>query len=188
MVKSANMIKILASELGNRHESGEILGNEKEGILLENARQIKVLSSKIVGNMGGISAAFSDLELDGNTIEAQKSDGVRLGNGISFRGGHLKMIRNIVQENEAVGIQLNGVLGATIRVNNIVANALGGLKSGGENERSLEERQVFAQENWWGDASGPGGNGSGSGDQVLGNVDYAEWLTSPIGIVTPKAI
>ncbi|EOZ96053.1 Protein of unknown function DUF11 [Indibacter alkaliphilus LW1] len=188
MVKSANMIKILASELGNRHESGEILGNEKEGILLENARQIKVLSSKIVGNMGGISAAFSDLELDGNTIEAQKSDGVRLGNGISFRGGHLKMIRNVVQENEAVGIQLNAVLGATIRVNNIVANALGGLKSGGENERTLEEGQVFAQENWWGDASGPGGNGSGSGDQVLGNVDYAEWLTSPIGIaVTPES-
>ena len=33
--------------------------------------------------------------------------------------------------------------------------------------------------NWWGDASGPGPVGSGSGARVTPNVDYAPWLTAP---------
>ncbi|MHC4624135.1 MAG: right-handed parallel beta-helix repeat-containing protein [Planctomycetota bacterium] len=35
-----------------------------------------------------------------------------------------------------------------------------------------------AEFNWWGDASGPSGNGGGFGDAVLGNVDFFPWLLS----------
>jgi parallel beta-helix repeat protein len=35
-----------------------------------------------------------------------------------------------------------------------------------------------AEYNWWGDASGPSGEGGGIGDAVLGNVDFFPWLLS----------
>jgi len=37
---------------------------------------------------------------------------------------------------------------------------------------------VDAENNWWGDASGPSGVGTGSGDAVSANVNYTPWLTS----------
>jgi len=35
-----------------------------------------------------------------------------------------------------------------------------------------------ARYNWWGESSGPSGEGGGSGDAVLGNVDFFPWLLS----------
>ena len=40
---------------------------------------------------------------------------------------------------------------------------------------------VDATENWWGDDSGPGGEGPGSGDAVSSDVDYRPWRTLPCG-------
>ena len=37
---------------------------------------------------------------------------------------------------------------------------------------------VTAENNWWGDDSGPSGNGPGSGDAVSANVDYDPWITA----------
>ena len=37
---------------------------------------------------------------------------------------------------------------------------------------------VDATNNWWGDASGPAGDGPGSGDKCKGNVAYEPWLTA----------
>ncbi len=45
-----------------------------------------------------------------------------------------------------------------------------------ENEGS---GQVNATLDWWGDVSGPGGIGYGSGDAVYGNVSYEPWLNAP---------
>jgi hypothetical protein len=37
-------------------------------------------------------------------------------------------------------------------------------------------RTLDAEHNWWGDASGPSGQGPGTGDPVSSNVDYTPWL------------
>ena len=42
---------------------------------------------------------------------------------------------------------------------------------------------VNATGNWWGDATGPGGEGPGGGDEVSVRVDYGDWLDSEIGLV-----
>jgi hypothetical protein len=42
---------------------------------------------------------------------------------------------------------------------------------------------VDATNNWWGDASGPGGVGPGSGDGVSDYVNYDPWLDDPYGTV-----
>ncbi len=39
---------------------------------------------------------------------------------------------------------------------------------------------VDAEDNWWGDATGPGGYGPGSGDSVSQWVDYDPWLTDSV--------
>jgi hypothetical protein len=45
---------------------------------------------------------------------------------------------------------------------------------------------IDAQQNWWGDATGPGGAGPGTGDEVSENVDFSNWMTAPAAlIVTP---
>jgi hypothetical protein len=44
---------------------------------------------------------------------------------------------------------------------------------------------VDAEYNWWGDASGPSGQGTGTGDPVSANVDYDPWLSEPVGDVCP---
>ncbi len=41
---------------------------------------------------------------------------------------------------------------------------------------------IDAENNWWGDASGPGGFGPGIGDSVSNYVDYDPWLIDSIGI------
>ena len=38
---------------------------------------------------------------------------------------------------------------------------------------------VHAQANWWGDASGPGGEGSGDGVPVSTYINFSDWWTSP---------
>ncbi len=46
---------------------------------------------------------------------------------------------------------------------------------------------IIGKYNWWGDSSGPGGAGPGSGDNVSANVDYEPWMDEPIDTcdVTP---
>lgn len=43
---------------------------------------------------------------------------------------------------------------------------------------------VTAENNWWGDASGPSGEGPGSGDAVSANVDYSPWWANESGTAT----
>ncbi|HEY78459.1 MAG TPA: PKD domain-containing protein [Dehalococcoidia bacterium] len=46
---------------------------------------------------------------------------------------------------------------------------------------------VDATGNWWGDESGPSGEGPGSGDAVSENVEYEGWLFAPCGEEVVKA-
>ena len=41
---------------------------------------------------------------------------------------------------------------------------------------------VNAEYNWWGDSTGPGGVGPGTGDEVSEYVDYEPWLFASVGI------
>jgi parallel beta-helix repeat protein len=71
-----------------------------------------------------------------------------------------------------------------INYNNIVSNASGmqGYYDPGGNPNIT----VDAINNWWGDSSGPSGNGPGTGDSVLlTNVNFDPWLMAEIGDVCP---
>lgn len=69
--------------------------------------------------------------------------------------------------------------GATtdINRNSIIGNSAYGVISGpGEGTN--------AEENWWGDDSGPGGVGPGTGDLVSSNVDYTPWIERSVPTAT----
>jgi hypothetical protein len=78
----------------------------------------------------------------------------------------------------AVGILVHtGFTGSlTLRFNNISGNTGSGINN-------LTTHNVDAEANWWGSATGPknSGNPSGTGDKVIGTVDFSNWLTLPAG-------
>jgi hypothetical protein len=65
--------------------------------------------------------------------------------------------------------------GTIIRYNNFADNGEGLVWEG--------TALLIAEDNWWGDASGPqaSGNPDGTGDPISGNVDYTSWLLHPYG-------
>jgi hypothetical protein len=64
----------------------------------------------------------------------------------------------------------------------VFSSSISGNGSGVNNAGSTA---VDARQNWWGDISGPGGDGPGSGGAVWGNVMYDPWLKEPTCNLTP---
>ena len=75
------------------------------------------------------------------------------------------------------GVYLDGAgVNCTANDNSVSGNTTAAL------DNSSSGNAVDAEFNWWGDASGPSGEGPGTGDDVLvgaypGSVDFAPWLT-----------
>jgi parallel beta-helix repeat protein len=72
----------------------------------------------------------------------------------------------------AKGISIEGAGGALVATaycNNIVGNTIGV-------ENGVSDGTFNAECNWWGDCSGPSGQGPGTGDSVSTNVDFTPWL------------
>ena len=108
-----------------------------------------------------------------NTILNNTDKGIHLdtySNNNIFRG-------NDIQGNN-YGIDIGGrkypCSGNVVNYNNIVGNSVYGVYN------SPYNRRLDATNNWWGDASGPGPVGPGSGDNVSDNVAYEPWLGAPL--------
>ncbi|HYE95833.1 MAG TPA: T9SS type A sorting domain-containing protein, partial [Rubricoccaceae bacterium] len=66
------------------------------------------------------------------------------------------------------------------RGNNIEGSGGFGIRI--EGEQATGGSVVIAPDNWWGDASGPGGAGPGAGDEVSPGVAFTPWLMAPVGV------
>lgn len=93
------------------------------------------------------------------------------GRGVHIAGGRLRMTCGTVSGNGEDGIRVAGGSGSTFIGAGIYGNAGMGLNN-------TTAQTVTAAYNWWGHASGPGGVGTGSGDEVSANVIYAPWLSA----------
>lgn len=77
---------------------------------------------------------------------------------------------------------------SSVQFNNIVGSDDIGLWTGyywddAQDREDASSYYVDAEYNWWGNASGPGGWGPGTGDAVIGTWEYEPWLTRPFGTV-----
>ena len=73
-----------------------------------------------------------------------------------------------------------GAVDVSINCNNIHGNTNYGV------DNSNGVGIIDAKYNWWGDTSGPNGEGSGTGDAVSGNVDFDPWIASLIYTGAPQ--
>lgn len=79
------------------------------------------------------------------------------------------------------GIVCKAATGVTVTENAIINNTAYGVK----NDDNSDATTLSAEDNWWGDATGPSftynfGFGSGAGDEVTTYVDYTPWYDTDI--------
>jgi len=170
-------IILVASPLpGSGHNGNTIQGNILEG----NGFNIILISS------------------EGNHMEENWIMGGKIGIELVNSGTNSVITRNEIKENE-LGIEVKkfrdltrqtvqelhleglGHVGSnegySIVQNNIAGNSFG--------VRNGAEFILNATQNWWGDPSGPSGEGPGKGDIVSSLVNFSPWLTAPISIPRP---
>jgi len=125
-------------------------------------------------------ANYSNILVSGNTIQ-NTVRAIRVGNGGAGASVFTAVISNNTLTNNDIGVW--GRLGNHITAAN---NTIVGNTVGVQNDDTTVT--INAENNWWGDASGPThtSNPSGTGDEVTDNVDFDPWLYPPT-VVTAAA-
>lgn len=152
---------------------------------------ITIASNNITGasNIGiDLSGIVSNASILGNDIRNHAAQGILIEAGIY--GGSGISIQNNFIENNGIGVLIQSGASGPISINdNSIGQDVsygypGNTVAGLDNESAV---LVDARFNWWGDASGPGGIGPGSGDKVLGsNVNFTPWLTNGVDADAPN--
>ena len=166
--------------------------NEPSGIEVVGSGDIggNVISGNTIRN-----SAFAGIKVgnrvDGTTISGNLVDGTRNGganggaSGANAGGAAILITTNGASNTTITGNQLGpntgyGILqaasggastGTVAHQNAITGNALGGVVN-------RDSPVLDARNNWWGAASGPSGDGPGSGDPVFGNVLFDPFAAS----------
>src|SRR2546422_2086145 len=151
--------------------------------------QIDLHNSTVSGNSFDGNSTTPCLQLFGSQFGLVPSDHVTVSgntfNNCNVYGIQLSPdIHHIYISNYAISNNVDGVntrdftfwdvtgLEIHINSNNITGNAGFGVRNG-------QMGVLDATCNWWGDASGPGPVGPGSGDRVSTKVDFTPWLIAP---------
>jgi len=151
------------------------------------------------------------VKLNSSRIQYNQEWGVNLGSGARFDGQMVEVSGNVLgefrieaylpPEARTARVANEGAADSIILKSAIHSSGGDGFRlEGGAGSLSVSQSNIFgntgyginnlnpaitisAQENWWGDASGPGGAGHGSGDEVSEGVDFANWRSDPVALV-----
>ncbi len=138
-----------------------------------------ISNNEIFNNFAlGSAITFSESNccVENNNIHNNISTG-----GIAINQSSIEIIGNQIHHNLAIGngggiyITSCSAQNSIIYGNDIYANITGGLYS-------IDEDTLNAENNWWGDESGPYNellNPNGVGNEVSGEVDFIPWSTEP---------
>jgi len=128
-----------------------------------------IQDNRIIGNNSGIK---DDIPNDiTNVIEHNIVKNNTGNTGIHLAGGSPQIINNWLIGDAYSAISCDSGSVPYIYNNAILQNTVYGVVN-------LDNKvNVNAENNWWGANDGPGGAGTGKGDKVSSNVDFANWLT-----------
>ena len=130
-----------------------------------------ISENKIWYNYTGLSEFASNNLYHNNDVQFNYGN-----TGVTLNNSHSTFSGNIIANDSTDGIKCRNGSSPTIIDNNIFNNLGFGLIN---TDPSV---LINATGNWWGDPSGPSGNGPGSGNAVTGNVSYQNWLTQGISL------
>ncbi len=144
-----------------------ISGNAKNGIYCWKSSGNTITDNAITNNyLNGIQLmASQDNNITGNSITGSEN-GILIRSGNSFDGSswsHFVSTGNTINYNNITG---NGMYGAEYKDNTDYTDD--------------DDLLIDATNNWWGSADGPGGEGSGTGNNVSANIDFDPWLGSAV--------
>lgn len=126
-----------------------------------------------LGAVGGIACYSSSIIIKHCDISSNSA--WWYGGGIYCSSSSLVIDSCNVTDNDPDGIYIYSLLDSiNVHYTNISGNTGYGLKN------NVASYIVDAEYNWWGDSSGPGGSGPGTGDSVSLYVDYEPWFTEPM--------
>jgi len=153
--------------------------NDEQGALVDGSddlSDVSIIGGFFYRNNTGITLRATDrgegLLIDGNQIKGENGAGV----GIDLQAIGILVTNNSIRDGR-IGILATRAFESNINNNNIARNkgyaidALG-LKPG---------ERIDATNNWWGEPSGPDGNGNsnGLGGRVTDKVSFEPWLGEP---------
>ncbi len=168
------------SASGTRIRSCQICDNEEFGIYLALSPGSVVSYNQICDNKGSglvIHSGGERYKIRGNHI---RGNGPSTGIYMNAAGGEI--VGNSISAEKSDGIKTANGADPTITDNNLFDNDGYAL-----NNLSPLTTTVSAPHNWWGDPSGPGGEGPGSGDEVSAGVTFTPWRTEPVSLVASVA-
>lgn len=157
------------------------ISHNQYGIEIDGGQAVTISNNDLYRNLKkaifardiGDVEQFTSLTIVGNEIVQTQSATT----GIHLLKAHARIAGNIITEDVGDAIKLEDGSTAQMVGNNIFGNAGMGLNN------LTPSVMVTANDNWWGDASGPGGQGPGSGDEVSAGVDVSSWLGEMVAVV-----
>lgn len=148
--------------------------NLGRGIDMKDSNKNSILNNTVTQNIKtGIFAENGEENTFRNNLISANGQGT----GIHLTASDAVIEGNTLTDDAGDAITLEDGSTATITTNNIFGNAGMGLSN------LTPSIMVAASENWWGDASGPGGVGPGSGDRVSEGVDFSGWRDAMVTVV-----
>jgi len=147
-------IKVAAGSSNNAIRNGAVIGNLGDGILVEGEAETpddNLFEGIQVADNDGNGAIFyngSGNQVTECMITGNNRSGGAFG-GVAVIAGCVVINNNVIEGNQCFGVWVDDVMISAVPVD--------------------------ATDNWWGDESGPGGMGDGSGDAVSEYVEYVPW-------------
>ena len=158
---------------------GNTISDNCKGIVLEDAGATVVLNNRLHHNQcsgTGIHLLNSRARIAGNSITAEQGAAIHC-----EKAAQPTIFQNKIRQNEGDGILSESGSTPRIRENILSDNSGFGVRN------TDPTVSVLATGNWWGDASGPGGAGSGNGEEISANVIFSDWLTQPPNLTLSTA-
>ncbi|MBU1099243.1 MAG: right-handed parallel beta-helix repeat-containing protein [Bacteroidetes bacterium] len=170
---SRNLVYV--NNLGTNTDGNVMLPNPI-GLVLLKCSNNTITLNKIWYNRTGIYALNSSNTVFQNDIQHCTGN-----TGIHLENSNTEIIGNVIANDATDAIKCTDGSNPKISANNIYNNSGFGLLNNDSNTK------INADGNWWGNASGPSGIGSGSGEKVGGNVNITNWLSSESKLILSAA-